>query len=88
MGAKIDTIKNEVAQQVGSSLRDMDEAIQARFDHIESRAGQDRTRIGVLERHAQMGEKRMQKLEREVALTKSMDMDLDSMDTAWTRPPC
>lgn len=64
LGAKIDTIKNEVAQTVGQTLRDMDQAMQARFEHIESRAGQDRMRIGILERHAQLAEERMHKLEK------------------------
>lgn len=87
LGARIDTIKHEVAQQVGAS-RDMDQAVQARFDIVEARAGQDRTRISVLERHAQNAAKRLQKLEREMAIAETMDVEVEALDVAWTRPPC
>lgn len=64
----MDGIKTDVIQHVGQSLKEMDEAVQARLNHIERKAGQGRSRISVLERHAQMADERPQRLKKELAV--------------------
>lgn len=87
LGAKIDGIKADVIQNVGQSHREMDEAAQARLDHIEHRAGQDRSSISVREQHAQTVDERLHRLEKELSVVQCRHAGLCMDPTALSTDP-
>lgn len=78
LSAEVGSLKSEMLSRVGQSMREMNEVIQARLNHIECRAGQDGMRIASVTR--------VQRLE--PAVVQASEVDVDTPNLAWTRPPC